>query len=310
MFDRLLRQLRTRGNDVDAKSPGRVQPRILTGPERRAASVFELDDINCIVRARHGWFLANRFDKYLGRALINYGEYGELEHAFVLSLLHPGERVVEVGANIGSHTVGIAKTVGPGGGVVAIEPQPSIFRVLCANLALNALANVNPCAVACGAQRGIIQVPLLDYNLPVDHNSGGVSLGESDQGLPVSVVPLDEMLDPGVSIQLMKVDVEGMELDVLRGAASLIGRHRPLLYVENDRPAKSPPLVEWVMQAGYRPWMHITALFNPDNYFGMKENLYGDVSSFNMICIPKERPDVPTRGLTEITDPANVFKLD
>jgi hypothetical protein len=117
------------------------------------SNVLSLDEVNCLVKARHGWFLANRYDEFVGAALIRYGEYGEIEHAFLTSLLAPGDSVIEVGANIGSHTVGLAKRVGPTGSVIAIEAQPAIFRILCANLALNGLSNVMPHACGCGDHR-------------------------------------------------------------------------------------------------------------------------------------------------------------
>ena len=120
--------------------------------KRTERDVVALDDLRCLVKARHGWFLANRYDRYLGAALIRYGEYSEIEHAFLASLLRPGENVIEVGANIGAHTVGMARAAGSAGTVVAVEAQPEIFQVLCANLALNGLSNVvaHPCG--CGSR--------------------------------------------------------------------------------------------------------------------------------------------------------------
>jgi FkbM family methyltransferase len=267
-----------------------------------SANVTVLDEINCLVKGRHGWFLANQYDLYLGKALIVYGEYAELEHEFLCSLLHTGDRVVEVGANIGTHTVGLAKAVWPSGGVVAVEPQPAIFCVLCANLALNGLTDVTPVARGCGARNGIMSVPAVDYHAPDIHNSGGISLGQPGNGIPVTVVPIDEMLDLDVSIQLLKVDVEGMEKEVLEGASHLIEKHRPLLYVENDRVDKSQALVECIIAAGYRLWWHTPALFNPNNFFGVNENMYANTISINMLCVPKETALPAVNRLQELTD--------
>lgn len=266
-------------------------------------AVIPLDDINCLVKGKHGWFLANRYDVYLGRALIVYGEYAELEHEFLRALLHPGDRVVEVGANIGSHTVGLARAVGPGGGVVAIEPQPSIFRVLCANLALNGLENVLTFAIGCAARRGTMSMPSVDYHSPVNHNSGGVSLSEMSNGIPIDVLPLDQLLDADRKVQLLKIDVEGMEKDVLEGASRLVEKHRPLLYVENDRIDKSQALIEWIMHADYRLWWHTPAVFNPSNFFGVSDNLFANVASINMLCAPKRTALRVTDQLVELTEP-------
>lgn len=269
-------------------------------------NVIPLDDVNCLVKGRHGWFLANQYDHYLGRALIYYGEYGEIEHEFLNSLLRQGDHVIEVGANIGTHTVGLAKAVQPEGSVIAIEAQPAIFRILCANLALNGLQNVLPFGLGCGAQKGTMSVPPIDYQVPSAHNSGGVSLDRSGNGIPVSIVPIDELLGDysgsGIKFRLLKIDVEGMERDVLMGASRLIKEHRPLLYVENDRVQESQALIEWIMAAGYRLWWHIPPLFNPSNFFGLSENIYGNVASFNMLCVPAETSLSVTDQLTELTD--------
>jgi len=293
MLGRLLGDLWKHGIAATLKPSG--------GSEQPA--VIPLDDINCLVKGRHGWFLANRYDVYLGRALIVYGEYAELEHEFLRSLLHPGDCVVEVGANIGSHTVGLARAVGPSGSVVAIEPQPAIFRVLCANLALNGLANVSPLAVGCAARRGTMTIPPVDYHSPVNHNSGGVSLGETEKGVPVDVLPLDQLLDVDRKVQLLKIDVEGMEKDVLEGASRLVERHRPLLYVENDRIDESQALIEWIMHADYRLWWHTPALFNPSNFFGVSDNLFTNIASINMLGVPKRMALRATDRLQELTEP-------
>jgi len=281
-----------RGAQADERSAG-----------LESTNVIWLDEINGLVKARHGWFLANPYDEYLGRALIVYGEYAELEHEFLCSLLHTGDRVVEVGANIGTHTVGLAKAVGPSGGVVAIEPQPTIFRILCANLALNGLANVTPMALGCGAHEATMSVPAVDYRRRANHNSGGVSLEPPGKGVPVKVMPIDEMLEANLSVELLKVDVEGMEKEVLEGASYLIEQRRPLLYVENDRVEKSQPLVEWIIAAGYRLWWHTPTLFNANNFFGVSENIYANVVSVNMLCVPNEIVLPLVDQLEELTEP-------
>lgn len=271
--------------------------------DNATSNVLSLDGINCIVKARHGWFLANRYDRYLGSALNRYGECCEIEHAFLASMLTNGDRIIEVGSNIGAHTVGLAKVVGPKGEVVAIEAQPAIFRVLCANLALNALNNVVTHACGCGDHKTTMLAPAIDYGAANFHNSGGVSLASVGPGIPVQVIPLDELVGDVPRLRLIKIDVEGMEQEVLSGAGQLIAKHRPLLYVENDRIEKSRSLIEWIMSAGYRLWWHMPALFNSRNYFGVKENDYSSVVSINMICQPKDAPlSIPVDGLTEIVD--------
>lgn len=305
MLGKLLLDVLFRAPSGAAKSSTPPQPTPADGISA-SEDVLSLDEMNCLVKGRHGWFLANRFDQYLGRALVRYGEYGEVEHLFLNALLAPGDSVIEVGANIGSHTVGLAKAVGVPGLVIAVEAQPAIFRILCANLALNALSNVVPHACGCGEQRKTMLAPNVDYGVARLHNSGGASLDTSGEGIAVPVVPLDDLINDVVRLRLIKIDVEGMEQEVLAGGKQLIATYRPLLYVENDRVEKSKALIELIMSLGYRLWWHAPPLFNPDNYFGLKENDYPDIASFNMFCEPKEATPtgLNTRfALTEIVDP-------
>lgn len=266
--------------------------------------ILSLDDINYLVKAKHGWFLANSYDHYLGKALIRYGECCEIEHDFLTSLISDGDSVIEVGSNIGVHTVGLSKAVGSVGRVVAIEVQPAIFQILCANLALNALFNVTTHACGCSDRKGAMIAPAIDYSASSLHNSGAASLASTGVGTPVSVIPLDELVEDIHRLRLIKIDVEGMEQQVLQGANRLIAKHRPLLYVENDRVEKSKALIEWIMSAGYQLWWHIPPLFNPNNHFGIEENDYPSVVSVNMICHPREAAlSIPADGLIEITSP-------
>src|SRR6185312_10827709 len=114
-------------------------------------------------------------------------------------------------------------------------PQRLMFQALCANVALNSCANVFTRQAAVGAAIGTVQVPVLD---PREHNNcGGLSLLGPRSGEPVPMVTVDSL--ELVDCQFMKIDVEGMEVEALRGAVATIERFRPILYIENDRQARS-----------------------------------------------------------------------
>lgn len=261
---------------------------------------------NQLVRGRHGLYLANRNDIYIGSSLIHYGEYSELEWLVLARYCRQGDVVVEVGANMGAHTVALAKRVAPGGRVVAIEPQPIIFQTLCANLALNSLLNVDAFNCAVGGTRTVLRMPRVDYT--ATGNFGGVSLSEHGGGQGsrnVRVEPLDSLLSDYARVDLVKIDVEGMEEAALRSGAQVIERFRPVLYVENDRVEKSRSLIETLAEMGYRMWWHIPALFNSDNYFGNPHNLYPRIRSFNMLCVHRAAAPETPEGFAEITDSAD-----
>jgi FkbM family methyltransferase len=244
------------------------------------------EPFNRVKRCRHGTLLYNVHDRYIGRSLDAYGEFSEGEVELFRQVVRPGNLVVEVGANIGAHTVFFARTVGPQGCVWAYEPQRIVFQALCANASLNSLTNVQAVPAAVGAAAGEILVPALDYTR--ENNFGGLGLGSFQSGERVPVIPLDSQGLPGCDF--LKIDVEGMEQDVIAGAAELITRHRPLLYVENDRPEKADALIAAIDRLGYVLYWHTPPLFNPANHDGNPANLFGNVASINMFCLPREKP--------------------
>src|SRR5687768_6606900 len=83
---------------------------------------------NRLKDCRYGRMLYNVNDLYVGRSLDLYGEFSEGEVEVFRQLVRPGDLVMDVGANVGAHTVWFAKAVGPGGVVLAFEPQRLVFQ--------------------------------------------------------------------------------------------------------------------------------------------------------------------------------------
>ncbi len=253
-----------------------------------------------LVETRHGRYLANPNDVYIGRALIDYGEFSEIESDLITQVCPEGARVAEIGANIGAHTVAIARRVGRTGRVHAFEPQPVVFQNLCANLALNNLTNVYAYNKACGARPDSLTFPDIRYDL--EGNFGGMALDKlpkSEHGQTVEIVPLDDLQIP--LLHFVKIDAEGMEVEVLTGAAKTLARDKPILYVENDRVDRSEELIRLIQGHGYRLWWHCPPLFNPDNWAGNTTNAWPRIVSFNMLCIHKSRT-ANINGLREMAD--------
>jgi len=257
-------------------------------------------NVTVLKQCRHGLMLFLKRDTYVGRSLDNYGEWSESEVNLLSQFLTPGDVVAEVGSNIGAHTVPIAKLVGPKGLVLAFEPGQVIFKLLCANLALNGIFNVRTYHAAVGGATGAITVPPLDY--AVEENFGALSLGKWVAGEKVPLLKLDSLSLP--ALRLLKVDVEGMEADVLLGAQQTIAEYRPILYVENDRKAQSAQLIELLDTFGYRMWWYLPRMFNPKNYVNNEIDVFDGQRSINLLCCPKEMP-VEVTGLREVTGPAD-----
>jgi hypothetical protein len=147
---------------------------------------------------------------------------------------------------------------------------------------------VNAVQQAVGAERGVINVPMIETNAP--NNFGGLELSapNAPRGQQVPLVRIDDLRL--TRLKLLKVDVEGIELPVLQGAAETIRALRPVLYVENDRPDRSAALVRFIDSLGYDAYWHRPPLFNPNNFFGNAQNVFPNIVSINMVCVPKGTP--------------------
>jgi len=250
-----------------------------------------------------GRFLTIPTDVYIGKSIEVYGEWSFGEIELLSKLIAPGDNVVEVGSNIGAHTVFIARDLCVEGMLYAFEPRRVLFQLLCANLMLNGIDRVRAFQLALGDSEGVIHEGALPMTTPI--NAGAFGLGKvPGEGEEIAVVALDTMSERLKTIALLKADVEGHELSVLLGAGGIIERDRPVLYLENDRPDQSEALVRHVMELGYDLYWHIVPLFRPNNHAGTGVNIFGNTCSFNMLCLPSEKA-ATVSGLARIVDPTD-----
>jgi FkbM family methyltransferase len=244
-------------------------------------------------------------DTYGGRILDLYGEISDGETRLFRQMLAPGMTAVEVGANIGTHTLVMAQSVGPGGRVLAFEPQRSVFQILCGNLALNGLEQVEPWRAALGAESGTLVAPRLDPR--VRHNFGGLELGS---GAPVAgdrvpLLTLDSFDLP--ALHFMKVDAEGMEHDVLRGARQTLTKFKPLLYVENDRLEKSAALIQFLETLDYRLYWSTPPYVDMPNFYNNPDNIFPGVVALNLLCVHRDATLV-IDGFEKVEGPDDNFQ--
>jgi FkbM family methyltransferase len=245
---------------------------------------------------RHGTMLFNVHDRFIGRALDLYGEWCEAELIALAPLLEPGCVVVDVGANIGTHTVSFARTVGRDGRVFAFEPQRLVYQTLCGNVALNGLTNVIAFHAAASDRLGHARIPALDPEK--EYNFGAVAVCDDDGGELVEAIPIDA-LDLR-ACRLVKIDVEGMEAIVLRGAEKTVARCQPALFVENNTVRGSRELLVAIEELGYRAYWHIAPYFSERNFFGCANDVFAQLRpEANLLCVPS-RVDIeglePAKG--------------
>lgn len=201
-------------------------------------------------------------ESYLGRFLYYRGMYEDASMRVLRRVLRPGMGFVDIGANIGLHTVIAAYTVGGNGGVVAIEPQEELCGLIRHNVEQNGLRNVAIVNTALGRSPG---TAVLHQLYAANPGAATLRLQETERSVSsesVSVRVLPEVLGRGRfpwRPYVMKIDVEGAELDVLLGAAEMIRSDGPqVIFVEcsdnNLRRfgAGSEALLECLSELGYR----------------------------------------------------------
>jgi FkbM family methyltransferase len=237
---------------------------------------------NELKNCRYGKMIYNKKDMYVGKSLDLYGEFSEGEVVLFKQIVHKGMVVLEIGANIAAHTVLLSQLVGENGVVIAFEPQRLVFQILAGNIAINGIFNVFCYQKAVGEASGNLLVPVL--NSEEETNWGGLELGQWNEGEVVEVICIDDLQFH--ACHFMKVDVEGMELKVIKGARGTIEKFRPIMYIENDRKEKSVELIKYVAALEYDMYWHTPFLYNPNNFFGNKNNVFGNIASHNMLCIP------------------------
>jgi FkbM family methyltransferase len=168
---------------------------------------------------------------------------------YVLKYVRPGDTVVDVGAFIGDHTVAYADAVGPDGEVYAYEPNPTAFKCLVHNT--EGMSNVFGFCHALGSTNGLEQ---MDFSIP---NAASNYINHEGKGESIQVRPLDVDAALFHRVDLIKIDVEGYELNVLKGMEHTIDKFHPKLVVEINEIAlgrqdtDAQTVVSWIVRHGY-----------------------------------------------------------
>lgn len=155
------------------------------------------------------------------------GEYEPATFAFLRDRLRPGNTALDVGAHIGLFSVLMARLVAPAGRVISFEPTPSTRRVLAETVRLNGCGEyVQIRAEAMSAVSG--SAPFRSSMVPGCNSNSLVGASDEHGAIQVPTISLDELVDrERLSVSLIKIDVEGAELHVLRGAARTLAQQRP-----------------------------------------------------------------------------------
>ena len=196
-----------------------------------------------VVNSAYGPIIINTNDRYIGRSIEMYGSWAADDIELIKSIIRlqleekDSVKFYDVGANIGTHTVALAREFDTKISVRSFEAQRQLYYMLCGNVALNGLENVICHHRAVSDQPGLLPINVPDYNS--ENNFGGVELvkpaysDNHDMVKPgsenVQTVTLDSYNE---SVDFIKMDIEGMEHMALAGAQTLIKQYQPICFVE------------------------------------------------------------------------------
>lgn len=228
-----------------------------------------------LASTNHGSMLVNRHDyKHVEEGMIGVGiqiletsSFDQPEIDFALRLLElrqqsygDGVIAIDLGANIGVHTIEWAQFMTGWGNVLAVEAQERIFYALAGNITINNCFNARAVWAAVGASNGQIGVPVPNYFSPSSFGSLeiretknnefiGQQINYVDNLQDTQMISIDEMnLD---RVDLIKIDIEGMEVDALNGAKETIKRAKPNLIIERVKSNESE-INEFLNNYGYK----------------------------------------------------------
>lgn len=189
--------------------------------------------------------------------------YERKTKAALRKLVSPASLVLDIGANIGAHTLHLAQLVGPHGRVMAFEPTDFAFQKLIRNLELNRslAARVEPyhCFLTASDGASVPNAIYSSWPLPVTDGVHAKHLGRKMQTEMAKARSLDSILSERADrkVQLVKLDVDGFECDVLRGATMILREARPIFvmelapYVLEERGASLDELLSYFIPNGY-----------------------------------------------------------
>ena len=175
------------------------------------------------------------------------GVYETEKQAVIRRLVRSGMTVFDVGANAGFFTLAFSRLVGPNGRVWAFEPLAGKVDALLKHVRMNTLLNVHVVQSALADRSGVVGFDVCD-----DGSMGSLGNGQSRYHVPI--LSIDELVDAGIVPipGLIKMDVEGAEFSVLKGAEKLVKRDRPVLLIACHSETQRRSCLEFLWSNEYR----------------------------------------------------------
>lgn len=243
-----------------------------------------MDKAVLTTQTRYGVMTFFENDSPLGASLKQYGEWAQFELNILLSLVRTGDTIVDVGANIGTHTVAFSQAVAGQGQVISFEPQPAVADILRHNILANDLRGVVVHQKGVADTKGFMHIELPTYDMKANVGAATLSKEARANSIKVAVTKLDAL---GLQkCRLIKIDSEGMGIRVLQGASELIRETRPFVSLELDEIGEVQDIFEFFQAREYRMVFFECPAFNVDNFSGADDNFFGVASEGMLLAVP------------------------
>ena len=214
----------------------------------------------------------------VARSLVTSGEWERYESRLFSTALEEGMVAVDIGANIGLYTLEAAQKVGSKGNVIAFEPEPHNFDLLCRNIEANHFRNVTPVRKALSNQRGVARLAISPDNLGAHHIETSPSAGDS---VEVETLSLDEYFCGRSSrIDVIKIDAEGAEMSILGGMRGLLDANPHLILFTEFAPRA-------IRDSGYDPEEYLQELSALGFQLGIVDQKNTRIEALSVHQVPK-----------------------
>ena len=213
-------------------------------------------------------------------SLLNYGEYAQAEMEIFARLLSKGSSAIDIGAQLGECTLGLAEVVGDSGQVFAFEANPDYFQWLKQNVERNALIQVQCHQAWVSDQSGLVSAwRLKSYD----------GLADTDDFAywqqNVESVCLDNLAFQ--RCDLIRINQAASECYILQGAVQLIKKYRPFIYIETYRELASIGLLQTLQALGYDWMIQRVPIFSAQNFSSNQKNIFQDRCLVNLLATPR-----------------------
>jgi len=259
-----------------------------------------------VTECKYGPMAYFKTDDPIGTCLYYYGEWAEQEFDVIDKLVTQTSNCIDLGANIGTHTIWLSKKCYKGY-IFSIEPQFYIFQLLNTNIILNDATNCIPINSFVMNETGSIKVFALiappEPNLKVNYGEFNIRKFANENGIETKITKLDDVHIHNKKIDFIKMDCEGSEKEVLISGEKLITKDKPHMYLEFNGKEGNDEVLCTLNDLGYNCYWHVYTKYNKNNYKNNELNVYLAIDQqdtkpsidliekfyeANMICIHKD----------------------